>query len=373
MSHKHTILHLSLIPSIGPGTIERLVQSLSLRDIEHLYRVHAHDLHVQCSVSRDAADRIVKGLADRSLLEQELELIEQYAVQWTTIYDEDYPHNLAAIHLPPSVVYWQGRPPAFYTHAIAFVGSRKATQYSYSVLKYLIPELVNQGYGTVSGGALGADSMAHTVTLEARGSSLAVIGSGLLRPYPASNKPLFQALREHNGTVMSCFPLSMGALPGNFPARNRIIAGLSSACIVTQAALESGALITAYYALEQGREVGAVPGSIHDELSGGCHKLISQGALIVTHANDILAALGKSLDVLSKSSKKPVRLGEHISEQISDPVIEACRMPKAFDELLEATGLPVDQLHERLFALHCDGYIEQNFMGLWCVRLPLSS
>ena len=155
-----------------------------------------------------------------------------------------------------------------------------------------IPELVHNGCSIVSGGALGIDGLAHRATLEAQGVTVAVLGSGLLKPYPAAHKTLFKKIIECRGALVSCFPLLTEPKPALFPARNRIIAGLSRGCLVVQAGIPSGALITAQYAVDEGREVFAVPGSLDNPLSVGCHRLISQGATLVTSASDILASFG---------------------------------------------------------------------------------
>lgn len=262
------LLHLSLIPRVGPSTVERLVAALGHEGLYEVYHWRPQELSFRAGLSIDFAEIIVQGLADKELLAQELRLIERYRISWTTFLDNDYPDLLKQIHLPPLVLYWKGTLVSL-KKCVAFVGSRMATVYSEIMLKRLIPPLIARNWVIVSGGALGADAMAHRITLEEGGSTVAVIGSGLLKPYPKSHSSLFTSIVESNGIVMSSFPLTMSAVPGNFPARNRIIAGLSRAVIVTQAGEQSGALITASYAVNEGREVGAVPGSLIDGLSSG--------------------------------------------------------------------------------------------------------
>jgi DNA processing protein len=263
------------------------------------------------------------------------------------------------------VLYWKGT----YSHkpALALVGSRQATSYGLAVTKKLVPPLVKAGYTIISGGAIGVDTMVHEATLVASGTTIAVIGSGLLKPYPAVNKNLFQTIIEQGGTLMSSFPLTMGALPGNFPARNRIIAGLSDASVIIQAAARSGALITAHYALEQGKEVAAVPGPITDELSVGCNFLLAQGATVVCKAEDILAALG-ALPKIEPEQPRGNSSPTDSEINTSSPcglIIQACQIAISFDMLLEKTGMSAEALHEHLFSLQCEGKVEQNFMGFW--------
>ncbi|MBA3954340.1 DNA-protecting protein DprA [Candidatus Dependentiae bacterium] len=362
----NTLLHLSLIQNAGPATIEKLVQALSLEQLDKLYYFSAKDLQALTGISSTLAHCIVSGLQDKKLLEQELTLLERYNVSCTTLYDPGYPALLKNIHLPPVVLYTQGRP-LDYTKCVALVGSRKADRYGITIINKLIPELVAAGYTVVSGGALGIDTLAHQATLACAGSTVAVLGSGLLKPYPAANARLFNAIAEQNGTVVSSFSLQCSALAGNFPARNRIIAGLSSACIVIQAAEKSGALITARYALEQGREVGAVPGAIDNPLSAGCHKIISEGAALIASTQDILNLVSDSLPLRSVSLMQPIikPLQQTIPQTPQEHILLYTQTPISFDELLIKTGLASTDLQDLLFNLQLDGLLEQNFMGLW--------
>ncbi len=294
---RRTLLHLSLIPGIGPATVQRLCRALGAEKISEIYLWSTQDFCSRVDLPLALAQALSYGLSQSLLLERELELIESQSVSWCTLYDDDYPALLKQIHYPPLVLYWWGERLSAFDPAVALVGSRKANVYGRQAIERLIPDFVQAGWGVVSGGALGADAMAHEVTLDVRGKTCAIIGSGLLNPYPALNKRLFMRIREQGGALVSPFPLAMQALPGNFPARNRIIAGMSKATVVIQAAEKSGALITAYFALEQGREVGAVPGPITDLLSVGCHTLLREGAVLVSSAVDIFQACGFSGDV----------------------------------------------------------------------------
>jgi DNA processing protein len=371
ISNKNLVLHLSLIPGVGPATITRIFQAASQEPCA-LYEWRAKDFIHQAKLSEKMAHAVAQGLADRSLLQEELKAIERYQISWVTLYDQEYPSLLKTIYLPPSVLYYQGQPFSTYTPSIAFVGSRKATSYSQSIAEMLIPPLIEQGYTIISGGALGADTLAHRQALTQKGKTVAVIGSGLLRPYPVSNQALFKEIVHEGGAVVSPFPLTMQAIASNFPARNRIIAGISQACVVMQAAAQSGALITAYYALEQGREVCAVPGSIIEPLSAGCNHLLSQGATVVTSGDDILKALGHAVTKPShanqRDSKPTTQSQEKEMASLSvseDPILRATQTPTSFDELREITGFSHDELQEKLFNLQLEGIIGQNFMGFW--------
>lgn len=345
-----SLLHLSLIKNIGPGRIEKLLSHLP-READ-IYQMTVHDFSGY-GITMQTAQTVVDGLKDSSLLQQELERIEKHSIQWATLLDAHYPPLLKEIHLPPPVIYWKGVLPQKET-TVALVGSRAANAYGRRVTKSIVADLVSNGVTTVSGGAYGIDTCVHHATLEAGGQTIAVLGSGLLCPYPATNRRLFESIAQEGGAVMSSFPLLTEALPGNFPARNRIISGLSVACVVVQAAEKSGALITAKYALEQGRGVCAIPGSIDDPLSKGCHNLLASGARVVQGAGDIFEELGYEPGAERTTELKEV-----------DPLLVLCAHPIGFDELTEKAGISENELKEKLFTLQLEGKIEQDFAGLW--------
>lgn len=293
MNNKEFILHLTLIENVGPAVIQKILQNKrSDISISDLYSFSQIDWVNVFGFSEGTAEKLVTGLAGTKILEEELALIEKHNIQWMTFEEESYPYLLKQIYLPPAVIYIQGSLPFAHTRALAVVGARKADVYGYRVINQLIPELIAAHYTIVSGGALGIDAAAHEVTIKSGGKTIAVFGSGLLLPYPLSNKKLFASIVEHGGALVSSFPLRMEALPGHFPARNRIVTGLSHGCLVVQAAQKSGALISANYALEQGREVFAIPGPIDSELSVGCNALIQNGAKLVMNSADILEEFG---------------------------------------------------------------------------------
>jgi DNA processing protein len=361
-SVKSITLHLSLIPGIGPQAIKRLLQwgQYHGSTSEKISRATVEDL-LQGGFTVEQARRIVTGLADERLLHAEQELLVRHNVKLLMINDADYPHWLREIHVPPPVLYVQGflAPRAL---AVALVGSRLANAYGRAVIDRMVPVIVRAGYTIVSGGARGIDIYAHRATQQQPGTTSVVLGSGLLQPYPREHAKIFAEIAAQGGAVVSALPLRTPALPGNFPARNRIIAGLSKACIVVQAAEKSGALITASYALQEGRDVGAVPGSILDPLSAGCHRLLAEGAALLATDDDLLKFLG--LELPSVSKQIPVILYEADS---TDPVLHACRNPCTFDELLTAARLDASQLHERLWELQIEGKIMQTSSGAWSV------
>lgn len=372
---KQIILHLSLIEDIGPAVVGALVnRHAATGDLALIYQMSAHDLRAAYNFSAETAQKIVVGLQDAQRLDKELELIEKHQFQWATAWCAQYPKILKEIHLPPTVLYWHGTLEPDERNAVAFVGSRKVNAYGNFVIEQLVVPIVQAGWTIVSGGALGADTCAHKVTLEHGGKTVAVLGSGLLCQYPPSNKKLFAEIAANGGAVVSSFPLTMEALPGNFPARNRIISGLSRGSVVVQAAQKSGALITARYALDQGREVFAVPGSIADPLSAGCHGLIAQGAKLVTTAQDILTEFGQECEssqqmiitdsVLPAPKAKPIKK-EPVPQGPIDMVMQACVMPISLDDIAGKTGLSFCEVQDILFELQLENRVEQNYAGMW--------
>ncbi len=366
MHYNYTLLHLSLIYGIGHALIKQLTEKLTLDHLEQLYSMNSGDIMRTIGCTQTQAELIVKGLSDTKLLDRELERMEAHAIKWATIFDDTYPPLLRHIYLPPTLIYWQGAELLPIDPTLAMVGSRQADAYGDHVIQQLVPDLVSQGWIIVSGGALGADSSAHQAALKAGGKTVAILGSGLLRPYPVSNKKLFEEIAASGGAVVSIFSTLMVPASGNFPARNRVISGMSRGCIVVRAAAKSGALITARFALDQGREVGAIPGSIFDSLSAGCHALIKEGAYAITSCDDVRAMF--NLAPLS-TAHPAVQL--QISRESAEPkslrstIVSMCSRPISFDELAALTQCGHQDLHALLFELQLEGLIEQNYAGLW--------
>lgn len=205
--------------------------------------------------------------------------------------DKNYPNNLKKTGDPPFVLYIKGEIKSADNYAVAVVGTRKMTSYGRQVTEILGEEMAASGLTIVSGLARGVDSLAHRVALENGGRTIAVLGGGVDRIYPPENRGLAEQIINGHGAIVSEFPLGAEALPGNFPARNRIIAGLSLGTVVIECPEKSGAMITAACAAEQGREVFAVPGPIYSPNTAGPARLIRNGAILVTSVNDILETL----------------------------------------------------------------------------------
>ncbi len=229
-----------------------------------------------------------------------LEEIYKTGIRVKTVYDPDYPTLLKSIYDPPIVVYYLGQFPLMPTH-IGIVGTRNITGYGKLVTERFATFLAESGLVIVSGLARGVDSVAHQSTVKVNGKTVAVLGGGLSKIFPAENTDLAREIVEIGGAVISEFPPDFPSLPGNFPSRNRIISGLSKAVLVTEAAQGSGSLITAKEALDQGREVFAIPGPITSNVSMGALELIKHGAHLLTSPEELLEIL--NIEVQSSKLK----------------------------------------------------------------------
>ncbi len=393
------LLHCSLIDGVGPATVQPLLDNLRQNGegaVEALYHCSMKDFVYQYHIQARSAALLASGLEDMTKLEGECIALEREHIAWISILDPRYPDYLRNTHLPPIGLYVQGNAELLCKQClVACVGSRDLNEYGEIAARRIVGELVTLGAIVVSGGARGIDTIVHRTVLQAKGQTIAILGSGLCEPYPAQNKNLFESICAHGGALVSPFPLYMRAIPGNFPARNRIIAGISHATLVIQAALQSGALITAAYALEAGREVGAVPGRIDDPLAAGCHQLFTQGALVVTSGKSVLQALGHDIALYRQKEIIPTRdqllivdrVEKNIKKEIpaksiaidtgtidTGNLIYICKQPRLFDELYTVgTWSSESALREELWKLCIQGEIEQNFMGQWCsiIKKPL--
>ena len=229
--------------------------------------------------------------------EEELALAEEHGVRVTTLEDKGYPRALRTIHDPPLALYVKGAIEKRDGLALAIVGSRRSSYYGRSQTENIAAQLAGLGFTIVSGMARGIDSAAHRGALAGKGRTIAVLGNGLAQVYPPENEELAREIAAH-GAVVSEFPMKTEPVRENFPRRNRVISGLALGVLVAEGNLRSGALITARAAMEQGREVFALPGKVDSPLSRGPHSLIKDGAKLVEGHQDILDELGPSADVL---------------------------------------------------------------------------
>jgi DNA processing protein len=336
-------LRLTLISGIGGESQRKLLAAFGLPEAVF-------------SAGRLAARSVIGDRADLLFDSDPSEEIER-GIEWAslpgqhilTLADDAYPKALLEIADPPTLLYVRGNPALLQKRGLAMVGSRNATPQGLQTAENFARTLANRGLCIISGLALGIDAAAHRGALAAGGETIAVIGTGADRIYPARNKELALAIVER-GAIISEFPLGTPAIAANFPRRNRIIAGLSRGVLVVEAAPESGSLITARLAGEQGREVFAIPGSIHSPVARGCHKLIKQGAKLVETANDVLEELGNfTSPVISAETTPPA--------DVHPLLVALGHDPCSLDDLVEHTGQSADQLLPELLMLELSGQI----------------
>lgn len=266
--------------------------------------------------------------------------------------DKDYPALLREIPNPPETLSLLGDFRDWHKPAVAIVGTRKATSYGLQAARALGRELASAGITVVSGLALGIDAEAHRGALEGCGSTVAVLGSGINMIYPATNRPLAEQIIKKGGAIVSEFPPDLAPERWTFPQRNRIIAGLSHVTLVVEAPEKSGALITAYLALEYNREVAALPGEITSLNSQGTNKLIKLGAAIIRSADDVLELLGLAAPYAGALLDK--------SDKIENVIMQCLSSPQSKDEMLGLTQLPADTLNQKLSLLELKGAIKNN-------------
>ncbi|MDG2018485.1 MAG: DNA-processing protein DprA [Porticoccaceae bacterium] len=296
--------------------------------------------------------------------------LEQYQAQIVPITSQEYPPQLQQIAKPPPLLYVRGNPNCLHLPQIAIVGSRRMTRGAEKIAKSWAKSLAASGFTITSGMAIGIDSCAHRGALEApQGISVGVVATGIDRSYPSRNASLAEQIVEKGGVLITEFAPGTPPLPAHFPQRNRIISGLSLGVLVVEAALKSGSLITAKYALEQNREVFAIPGSINSPQSKGCHQLIKQGACLVETTAELveeiagpLASYGeKYKDLVNMPAEKPADDSFSNEESLLLKILDY--EPMLIDEL--DTPWPMDKLLQLLVTLEIKGMVvgEQGYFS----------
>ncbi len=309
---------------------------------------------------QEGADLLSRG-PDQKIIDATLCWLTQPGCRLLALGDADYPKALTDIHDPPVVLYAEGRVELLSRPAFAIVGSRNATPQGLRDAQAFARTLSDAGLAIVSGLALGIDAAAHGGGLAGAASSIAVMGTGPDLIYPRRNRALARLLAAQ-GCLVSEFPIGSPPVAGNFPQRNRVISGLSRGVLVVEAALKSGSLNTARWALDQGRDVLAIPGSIHSPLSKGCHWLLKEGARLVESAEDVLAELGFTSPAQAKESNR-----DRVVEE--DPVLEEMGYaPASVDQLAQRTKLDAAKLAAHLSRLEISGRI-RALPGGWFQRV----
>lgn len=348
------LLTLSAIPGIGPRKLRSLVNKFgSTLDI---LQVSREELTNVSGIDTITANRI-RSFNDSSFAKRQLTKMEQCGARLITFWDKEFPEQLKNIYDPPAFLFVIGTLRGEDKNAIAVVGSRRPSNYGRVVTERLTSELANKGLTIVSGLAYGIDTLAHAQALQSGGRTIAVLGSGVDMIYPTENRSLAERIAK-NGAIISEFPMGSGPDRNNFPRRNRIICGLSLGTLVVEAGERSGALITAAMALDQNREVFAVPGNIDSPNSFGTNELVKQGAKIVTSSADILEELSAQLGHLSQSKK-------NAAAEMALPVDEKeifCLLdhePKHIDALALSLRQSTSQVLSTLLSLELKNVVKQ--------------
>lgn len=325
------LIALCAVPDLGPVTIRRLISTFG--SPAEVFRASVKDLRAVENVGAVRA-RSIKSFAGRDEIGTAVEKLMAGGVRIVAYGSEDYPEAIAALGGDaPLVLYMKGSIIKEDRYAISIVGSRKSSHYGVSVTEKISAELADMGFTVVSGLARGVDTAAHRGSLAAGGRSIGVLGSGIDVPYPPENKGLMERLAS-SGCVLSEFPPGMPPNRENFPRRNRLISGLSMGVLVVEADRKSGALITADCALEQGKEVFAVPGNINSPVSHGPNELIKRGAKPVTRAGDIVEELA------------PVLKG-FIKKQKEKPAVEVTAEEKALCDIMSGEPMHIDAVSRK--------------------------
>lgn len=346
------LVAISQLPGVGPSALRRLSETFGSGQ-----KIWAHSVGEWIE---QAGFRLPGGL-DQTSFAQARQAIDPAAC-WQSLQDKkirvllpsaaDYPALLRETHNPP-LLYARGEGDFPSAPALAVVGTRKMTGYGRQIVDHLVPSLVGAGLSIVSGLALGVDAHAHRVTLTSGGQAIAVLGSGLDKIYPRTNQQLADDILDKGGWLLSEFPPGTPAQPANFPRRNRIVSGLSLGTLVVEAAAQSGALITAQFALEQNREVFAVPGSIFGGQSAGANQLISQGARLVSSVEDVLQELQLSSALEHQQAAQALP-----SDPLEIALLDQLRdEPLSVDGLIQRTGHPIGIIMPVLTRLELKGMI----------------
>lgn len=358
-------LALLRVPLLGPGRIRSLLDRYATP--AGILAAPAHELRRE-----GFPGELIDGLhrPDWRAAERDQNWLADNDCHFVSCRDPRYPELLKEIPDPPAGLFVRGNIDVLSSLQIAIVGSRNPSQAGRRTARDLAVQLGGAGVTVVSGMALGIDSRAHEGALDAAAATVAVLGNGLKTVYPARNRALAQRIAE-SGALVSEFLPEVKPLAANFPRRNRIISGLSVGVIVVEAAMRSGSLITARCAMEQGREVFAVPGSIHNPLARGCHALIKQGVKLTETVEDVLEEIG-ALSASVFNNRHPAdfqaynaagldEAGKLLLDNIGDA-------PVTVDELSDLTLMSVDEISAKLLELELQGLIESIAGGAYIRR-----
>lgn len=355
-------LLLQAVEGVGDRTLVRLIQAFG--SPQSVLAASQEDL-VRIGCSPDLADCVRRGPEPkmREQIDRQVKTIERLKIQVITIFDRAYPEPLRTIPDPPPLLYVSGTLLREDEVAVAIVGGRRATPLGRLFTEEIAKDLAGAGVTIVSGLARGIDAAAHRGALAGKGRTIAVLGCGIDRTYPPEHDTLRHSIEAH-GAVISELPIGSSPQSHHFPRRNRIISGMSLGVLVTEAATNSGSLITAKLALEQGREVFAVPGSVKEDACRGSNGLIKEGAKLIERAQDILDEVLPQVDARVRAS---LNIGGTPSSEARDRlgreetlVYESLSYDaRSVDMVIESTGLSAAQVASTLLSLELNGRVRQ--------------
>ena len=351
----------SAIPGVGTATFNYLLKKF--KTLKKFWQASNGEIR-KLRIDVKTRDLIIKF---RNEVDPKVYLSAVYekGIKVLSVVDRDYPANLRQITDAPPVLYYKGSLLPEDDLAVAVVGARFATAYGRQVTEKLVMDLTLAGLTIVSGLARGIDSIAHRAALDAGGRTIAVLGSGVDLIYPPENQKLAEETTRH-GALVSEFPLGFPSVPSNFPARNRIIAGLSLGVVVTEAAVDSGSLITAGQAAEQGREVFAVPGPVTSKMSVGANNLIKEGVHPATEAADVLQVL--DIERKKRSSNAFVSEDKQVKDKTQQKIMETLDGgSKHVDLISRETGFPIEKVSATLSMMELSGLVKNYGSGIWGV------
>lgn len=360
MTPQEALVALNMIEYVGPIRLRHMLDHFG-GDPVAILRATPPQLFAVPGVGAETADAIAAWESTVDLA-SELRRIAEYGCRIITQFESEYPALLREIYDPPVVLYLKGALTEADRNGIALVGSRLTTPYGTEMARKLAYQLAYAGVTVVSGGARGVDTAAHQGALSAQGRTLAVLGTGINRVFPPENAELFERIAAH-GAVLTQFPFNRPADKQSFPIRNRIVAGLSLGTVVVEANLSSGALITANFAVEYGRQVFAVPGRIDSPRSKGCHDLIKKGAKLCEGAEDILSEF-EYLFPPPNRSPSPAETGTlpALTLSESETAVLTALSPETeqtIDEVIRATALAPQVVAVALFGLELKRLVRQ--------------
>ncbi len=350
-------LLLSRVPGIGARRLGVLYDYYE--DVTNILDAPRDEL-LQVGLPEDVVSHIKKPQWDQ--VEKDIEWLNGENNHIVTFDDDAYPIMLREEVSAPPLLYVCGNISLLNQRQIAMVGSRNASAYGKKVAYDFAADFSNNKIIVTSGMALGVDAASHKGALSGDSGTIAVVATGIDRVYPARHKELAHQIAQ-DGAIVSEFPLGTAPKTENFPRRNRIISGMSAGTLVVEAAKKSGSLITSRYAMEQGREVFAIPGSINNPLSKGCHELIKNGAKLVETADDIISEIGSLFLVTDKKSISDPE--EKLGHEYNDLLEQIGFEQTSVDLLVEKTGLTPDTICSMLLILEMDGFVESEAGGIY--------